>query len=176
MTNTDLDNLQAQFLEVNNVTKTYRAGAFSRKVAVLNNLTLVFPLHKCTGLFGHNGAGKTTLIRLIFGISNPSKGQITIGGTEIEQMDRSRVGYMPEVDKTANVLTPWEILLNHCAIFRVDNAKERAKELLQRVGLFSSKKQKIARIVQRHGATISVCSSDYSRSAVSGVGRAILWS
>ncbi len=134
--------LDSQFLEVTNVTKTYRAGAFKRKTAALDSLTIAFPLHKCTGLFGHNGAGKTTLIRLIFGISNPTKGYITLDGTEIEQMDRNRIGYMPEVDKTANVLTPWEILLNHCAIFRVENPRERATTALRRVGLLASKDKK----------------------------------
>lgn len=134
--------MDSQFLEVTDVTKTYRAGAFKRKVAALDGLTIAFPLHKCTGLFGHNGAGKTTLIRLIFSISSPSKGHITLDGTEIEQMDRNRIGYMPEVDKTANVLTPWEILLNHCAIFRVENPKERATAALRRVGLLASKHKK----------------------------------
>ena len=134
--------MDSQFLEVTNVTKTYRAGAFKRKVAVLDSLTIAFPLHKCTGLFGHNGAGKTTLIRLIFGISNPTKGHITLDGTGVEQMDRSRIGYMPEVDKTSNVLTPWEILLYHCAIFRVENPKERATAALRRVGLLASKNKK----------------------------------
>lgn len=134
--------LDSQFLEVTNVTKTYRAGAFKRKIAALDGLTIAFPLHKCTGLFGHNGAGKTTLIRLIFNISNPTKGHITLDGTDIEQMDRSRIGYMPEVDKTANVLTPWEILLNHCAIFRVENPKERTTAVLRQVGLLASKGKK----------------------------------
>ena len=134
--------MDSQFLEVTNVTKTYRAGAFKRKVAALDGLTIAFPLQKCTGLFGHNGAGKTTLIRLIFGISNPTKGHITLDGTEIEQIDRSRIGYMPEVDKTINVLTPWEILLNHCAIFRVENPKERATAALRRVGLLDSKNKR----------------------------------
>ena len=134
--------LDTQFLEVTNVTKTYRAGAFKRKLAALDGLTAAFPLHKCTGLFGHNGAGKTTLIRLIFGISNVTRGRITLDGTDIEQMDRNRIGYMPEVDKTSNVLTPWEILLNHCAIFGVENPRERSKEALRRVGLLASKDKK----------------------------------
>ncbi len=136
------EGLDSQFLAATNVTKTYRAGAFKSKVAVLDGLTIAFPLHKCTGLFGHNGAGKTTLIRLIFGISNPTKGHITLDGTDIAQMDRSRIGYMPEVDKTANVLTPWEILVNHCAIFRVDNPKEKTTAALRRVGLLASKDKK----------------------------------
>ena len=134
--------MDSQFLEATNVTKTYRTGAFARKVAVLDGLTIAFPLNKCTGLFGHNGAGKTTLIRLIFGISSPTKGHITLDGTEVEQMDRRRIGYMPEVDKTANVLTPWEILLNHCAIFRVENPRERTTATLRRVGLLGSKNKK----------------------------------
>ena len=135
--------MDSQFLEVTNVTKTYRAGAFKRKVAALDELTIAFS--RCTNARACSditGRARRPLIRLIFGISNPTKGHITLDGTEIEQMDRSRIGYMPEVDKTANVLSPWEILLYHCAIFRVENPKERATAALRRVGLWAHKHKK----------------------------------
>lgn len=147
--------MRMKFLEVNNVTKTYRADVLRKKMVALNNLSVTFPLQKCTGLFGHNGAGKTTLIRLIFGISNPSKGKITIDGSDINDLDKTKIGYMPEVDKTANVLTPCEILRNHCAIFRIKNAKEKITETLTKVGLLASKNKKSAALSKGMGRRLA---------------------
>ena len=131
-----------QVLEATNVVKVYRTGVLQKKTVVLNNLSATFPLQKCTGLFGHNGAGKTTLIRLIFGISKASKGKITLNGENVSKLDRRKIGYMPEVDKTASLLTPYEILKGHCAIFKVNDTVEKIDTILTRVGLFASRHKK----------------------------------
>lgn len=129
-------------LQVREVSKIYRQGLIPRKTRVLDRLTVSFPLHKCTGLFGHNGAGKTTLIRLIFGISRPSAGTITLDGANIQELDKSKVGYMPEVDKTASLLTPFEILRSHCALFSLEDSATRIDDALRKVGLLTSKNKK----------------------------------
>ena len=129
-------------LQIQEVSKIYRQGLIPKKTWVLDRLTVSFPLHKCTGLFGHNGAGKTTLIRLIFGISRPSAGTITLDGANIQQLDKSKVGYMPEVDKTASLLTPFEILRGHCALFAVKDSATRIDAVLHKVGLLASKNKK----------------------------------
>ena len=134
--------MTTQVLETTDVVKVYRAGVLKKKTVVLNNLSLTFPLQKCTGLFGHNGAGKTTLIRIIFGISKPSKGKITINGEDVSKLDRRKIGYMPEVDKTASLLTPYEILKGHCAIFKVSDTAEKIDTVLTKVGIFASRHKK----------------------------------
>lgn len=49
------------------------------------------------GLIGSNGAGKTTLLRLIVGLLNPSKGQIRLFNTPIQNFkDWDRIGYVPQ--------------------------------------------------------------------------------
>lgn len=129
-------------LRVQEVSKVYRQGVLSRKIRVLDRLTVSFPLRKCTGLFGHNGAGKTTLIRLIFGVSRPSAGTITLDGSSIRELDKSKVGYMPEVDKTASLLTPFEILRSHCALFAIEDSSIKIDEVLAKVGLLASKNKR----------------------------------
>lgn len=129
-------------LQVQEVSKIYRQGLIPKKTRVLDQLTVSFPLHKCTGLFGHNGAGKTTLIRLILGISRPSAGTITLDGASIQELDKSKVGYMPEVDKTASLLTPFEILRGHCSLFAIEDSVTRIDAVLHKVGLLASKNKK----------------------------------
>lgn len=53
-----------------------------------------------TGLLGPNGAGKTTLIKCLVGLAKPSRGRITIDGSELADIPmgtaRSRIGYVPQ--------------------------------------------------------------------------------
>ena len=49
------------------------------------------------GLVGPNGSGKTTLIKLILGLLQPSKGEITLFGANlIDFKDWRKVGYLPQ--------------------------------------------------------------------------------
>lgn len=147
--------MTTESLQINAITKIYAADVFKRKLTILDNLSLEFPLKKCTGLFGHNGAGKTTLIRLIFGISRPNSGSITIAGTDISALNRSKIGYMPEVDKTASTLTPKEIITSHCMLFDLDNIEERTKNILDKVGLLASWNKKSSSLSKGMGRRLA---------------------
>ena len=65
---------------------------------VLDHLNLVIP--QGTGMFlaGANGSGKSTLFALLLRLYSPQTGQITIGGTPINNFEleayRSRIGYI----------------------------------------------------------------------------------
>ncbi|MCX8069606.1 MAG: metal ABC transporter ATP-binding protein [Thermodesulfovibrionales bacterium] len=49
------------------------------------------------GLVGPNGSGKSTLIKTILGLLKPSKGSISLFGTELSDFkDWHRVGYLPQ--------------------------------------------------------------------------------
>ena len=147
--------MTTETLQINAITKIYAADVFKRKLTILDNLSLEFPLKKCTGLFGHNGAGKTTLIRLIFGISRPNSGSITIAGANISALNRSKIGYMPEVDKTASSLTPREIITNHCLLFELDDIENRTKNILDKVGLLASWNKKSSSLSKGMGRRLA---------------------
>ena len=52
-------------------------------VKALAGVTLRVEAGECLGLVGHNGAGKSTLMHMLNGTLSPSKGLLSIDGTEV---------------------------------------------------------------------------------------------
>jgi ABC-type multidrug transport system ATPase subunit len=89
------------------------------------------------GLLGLNGAGKTTTLRMILGLTRPTRGTIHIGGKEIRfgrPAGREGVGALVEGPALFDRLTALEHLL---ALGRLTGPVEReeALEVLGKVGL-----------------------------------------
>lgn len=65
---------------------------------VLRGIELNFAGQKTTALVGKSGSGKSTIINLICRFYDPTKGQITIGNTDIKQLKiqelRSQIGFV----------------------------------------------------------------------------------
>jgi lipooligosaccharide transport system ATP-binding protein len=61
---------------------------FGDRFAV-KDLNLEVPAGVCFGLLGPNGAGKTTTMRMIYGVTRPTKGRILVFGIDIAQDPRS---------------------------------------------------------------------------------------
>ena len=71
-------------VEVRNVTKVYERG--KQKIEVLHGLTLEIPRGDFVALMGPSGSGKTTLLNLIGGLDQPTSGQISVGGSRLDQL------------------------------------------------------------------------------------------
>jgi ABC-type bacteriocin/lantibiotic exporter with double-glycine peptidase domain len=73
--------------------------AFDSNV-IFNNLTLSIQKGKTIGIIGESGNGKTTLVKLLLGVLNIQKGEISINNFNIDQINmlayRSRVGYVSQ--------------------------------------------------------------------------------
>lgn len=61
-------------------------------VVALTGVTLNVERNQVVGLLGPNGAGKSTLVNLLSGFDLPSKGQVTLGGTDITNWSPARRG------------------------------------------------------------------------------------
>ena len=61
-------------IEVEHVTKTY--GAFT----AVDDVSFTARQGRVTGFLGPNGAGKSTTMRIMVGLTPPSRGRVTIGG------------------------------------------------------------------------------------------------
>jgi len=55
---------------------------FGEKLAV-DALDLAIPKGSCFGLLGSNGAGKTTALRMIYGVTRPTRGSIRVFGIDV---------------------------------------------------------------------------------------------
>ncbi|NIK80503.1 ABC-2 type transport system ATP-binding protein [Paenibacillus castaneae] len=99
----------------------------------------------CVALLGPNGAGKTTTIRMITGLLKQTSGQMIFHGAEADGNQRQLIGYLPQSPAFYNWMTGLEYVIyagRLCGMTAVD-AKKKAKELMERVGLSHAAKRKI---------------------------------
>src|SRR5882724_10579313 len=115
------------------------------RVDVLRGANLSVQASERIAIVGASGSGKTTLLQLIGGLDLPSSGTVTIAGENINELSdvargalRNRaVGFvyqfhhlLPEFSALENVAMP--LLVRRT---RVAEAKDKASEILERVGL-----------------------------------------
>ena len=90
-------------VEVSGVTKR-----FGERVAV-DDLTLNVPPGVCFGLLGPNGAGKTTTLRMVYGVTRPTRGEIRVFGMEVSRnvrAVRARLGVTLQQNVLIETLSP----------------------------------------------------------------------
>lgn len=75
------------------VTKKYR-----QKIA-LNKVNLKLIEGKIIGLVGENGSGKSTMLKLIAGLTYPTKGEVLINEKTVNRRSASIVSYLSELDE-----------------------------------------------------------------------------
>jgi ABC-2 type transport system ATP-binding protein len=109
-------------LALQGLRKTY--GAFT----ALHGLDLHIGKGEILALLGPNGAGKSTTVKCLVGLLQPDAGSITVDGIDAlanPAKVRSRIGYLPEVARLHEALTPWEYLLLKGRLFDLDDGRIR---------------------------------------------------
>ncbi|MBW8700197.1 Osmoprotectant import ATP-binding protein OsmV [Streptomyces sp. MBT84] len=123
-------------IRIDSVTKRYPDGT----VAV-DRLSLDIPDRSITVLVGPSGCGKTTTLRMINRMIEPSEGTITLDGADISRQPvnslRRSMGY---VIQNAGLFQHRTVVDNIATVPRLlgwskEKARERARELMERVGL-----------------------------------------
>lgn len=121
-------------LECRGLNKSYASAP------ALCNVNLQIPAGEVVGLLGPNGSGKTTLIKLAMGMLQPTSGEIFIDGKKPGPSTKAITAFLPD----ANYLCNWmkvEQQINYCADFFDDFKRDKAEEMLSRLGI--GMKQKI---------------------------------
>lgn len=128
-------------ISISNLTKTVRSG--TEDLTILSDVSLEIPDGQFVALTGASGSGKSTLLGLLAGLDSPSSGSITIDGDEITTMSEdglatlrsSKIGFIFQSFHLIPSLTAYENVLIPMEIAGVRDAHDRAKELLDEVGL-----------------------------------------
>ncbi len=128
-------------IQLNAVTKTVRSG--TEDLTILSEVSLEIPEGQFVALTGASGSGKSTLLGLIAGLDAPSSGKILIDGDDITSMSEdglaeirsAKIGFVFQSFHLIPSLTAFENVLIPMEIRGIDNASDRAAELLREVDL-----------------------------------------
>jgi ABC-2 type transport system ATP-binding protein len=119
-------------IELRNVSRWYG------NVVAINDVTMTIG-PGVTGLLGPNGAGKSTLLHLISGFLEPSRGELTVGGTASwRNPDVYRtLGLVPERPAVYSFLTGLEFVRATARLHKLadpDRSAERAIAIVEMAG------------------------------------------
>ena len=129
-------------ISAKSLTKNY--GNF----CAVNNVSLEIPKGICFGLLGPNGAGKTTMIQMIQASSPITNGKLEVLGMDTisdSREIRKKIGVIPQEDNLDPDFSVRYNLLVYARYFGIglDEAKEKAEELLKKVELIDKADQEI---------------------------------
>jgi len=131
------------FLDARGIVKRYQVGGTT--LTVLRDLDLTVEAGEMVAIMGASGVGKSTLLHILGGLDRAEQGSVTVADTSLTTLSdadvvafRNRhVGFvfqfhhlLPEFSAVENVEMPMRI-----ARVPIADARPRARELLQRVGL-----------------------------------------
>ena len=128
-------------LDLQNVSKTYQSG--SRKLTVLDQVTFSIQAGETIAIVGPSGSGKTTLLGLCAGLDSSSTGSVVLNGESLEKLNEDQraavrnrdVGFIFQNFQLLPTLTALENVMVPLELKKRTNAKEKAMELLDKVGL-----------------------------------------
>jgi len=127
-------------LRCESLTRSYASGG--REITVLRDITFELEAGGFLAVTGPSGSGKSTLLGLLAGLDRPTRGRVVLDGSDLAALtedERARVraeavGFVfqsfhliPTLTARENIQVPLEL--------RGEDARDRAEELLGRVGL-----------------------------------------
>jgi putative ABC transport system ATP-binding protein len=123
------------------VSKTVTSG--TEPLTILHPLTTEIRRGQFVAVVGPSGSGKSTLLGLIAGLDAPSSGSVLIDGVDITKLDEDalaklrgeKIGFVFQFFHLIPSLTAYENVAVPMEIAGVDDAGDRARRLLEEVGL-----------------------------------------
>lgn len=119
-------------IKISGLTKYYE------NIIAVNNISFEIKRGEVFGLLGPNGAGKTTTIKMLTTLSKPDSGRCMIDGFDVMEKPseiKRLIGVVPQENNLDRELTAYENLLIYGMLHRVENLKEKIKDVLLMVGL-----------------------------------------
>ena len=133
--------MTAPLLECRQLVKRLPSG--DKTLTILNGIDLVIPKGDFVTILGPSGSGKSTLLGLLAGLDRPTAGSVLFEGQPLEALNedelarlrRRRVGFVFQNFQLLSNLTALENVLFPLELTGVEDARDRAAEMLRRVGL-----------------------------------------
>jgi putative ABC transport system ATP-binding protein len=137
-------------LQVTHLKKHFRSG--DTDVVAVNDVSFEIPTGAFASIVGKSGSGKSTLLTLLGGLDKPSNGSIKVDDDEISKFSDHRliryrcekIGFVfqqynliPNLSALDNVMLPMEFIGDGSS-----RRRERAKKLLDQVGLTGDKQRR----------------------------------
>jgi putative ABC transport system ATP-binding protein len=128
-------------IELREVSKTVTSG--TEPLTILHSLSLEIPHGQFVAIVGPSGSGKSTLLGLIAGLDAPTTGHVLIDTVDITKLDEDalaklrgeKIGFVFQFFHLIPSLTAYENVAVPMEIAGVADARPRAEELLEEVGL-----------------------------------------
>ena len=130
-------------LKTSNITKLFG------KQKALDDVSISVHTGELVGFLGPNGAGKSTLMKIINGFLPADSGKVFIDDQEITTKNieaRRNIGYLPENNPLYTDLYIQEFLEVTAGFYRLDNKKQRVKEMIELTGLGDEQHKKIRQL------------------------------
>ncbi len=113
---------------------------FKKNIIAINEVSFTVKEGEIFGFLGPNGAGKTTTIKVLTTLLKPTKGEVNVASFDVEKESdavRSSIGIVPQALTLDDDLKGITNLMISAKLYHVPDkiAKERAKDLLNLVGL-----------------------------------------
>lgn len=105
---------------------------------ILRGIDLTTAHGETVGLIGPNGAGKSTLVKILALLVKPTDGLFKLDGIDIRKgtMElKKKIGYLPHSTLLYDEFSPLENLLFYSTLYGVKDAKKKAMEWIDEMGL-----------------------------------------
>lgn len=128
-------------IELRQLTKRLPSG--DRILTILDAVDLSIATGEFVAVLGPSGSGKSTLLGLAAGLDRPTSGEVRIDGEEIQNLSedalarlrRRKVGFVFQSFQLLGNMTALENVLLPLELGGHERPLERARQLLERVGL-----------------------------------------
>jgi len=131
----------APHVECRQLVKRLPSG--ERMLTILDRIDLIVPTGDFVAILGPSGSGKSTLLGLLAGLDRPTEGSVLLNGQPLEglsedqlaRLRRRKVGFVFQNFQLLGNLTALENVVLPLELTGTPDARDRAKDLLERVHL-----------------------------------------
>jgi putative ABC transport system ATP-binding protein len=133
-----------RLVDLRGVSKAYEMAA--GKFLALKDVDMQAVAGEFVAVVGKSGSGKSTLINMITGIDTPTSGEVFVASTAVHALDQEQLAVwrgrnvgivfqffqlLPTLTVAENIVLP----MDFCNTFPVNERRERAISLLEKVGI-----------------------------------------